>query len=76
MRKLTTREVASRGCKYCAYSILTGSNQNSVTCQFNKCLFTELDNTSWRRVERMERNSFDPYYRKHARRNFKNGEDN
>lgn len=68
MRKVTTREVARRGCKYCAYSILEGSNQNSVTCSFNKCLFPELDETTWRRVEKSERNSFDPFYRKRTTR--------
>ena len=64
MRKVSSRESARRGCKYCAYSLLTGSNENSVTCQFNKCLFPELDEQSWRRVERQERNSFDPFYKR------------
>lgn len=61
MRKITSRESARRGCAYCTEAIIEG--QTKVTCTHNKCLFHELDGTSWARVEKMERNSYDPFGR-------------
>lgn len=64
MRKLTPREKHWYGCEDCGDAIITGTQHNIIRCPHKKCAYEERFDRPWSRVEKAERNSYDPYYRK------------